>query len=316
MTIQEVLKIKAQSRINDLASRAISRAAGSGTLRGAMSGAILEDGKILSAKCPRLEQARFNGVEATTSEDAGVIFAAGFGHEEYLKSMFSGAGVALTDCKGQEPVPVSHFHATPTPSTPFVLREIGTVSEVHGIPWRGTPDFMYWDGTKWNGIEAKCQVSNYGVAKAVRAGWPQRKHILQCANYMSVMGLTEWMLIVGHYFIAQADNERFMPEIRCYQVTLTTVEGVERFAVENEVGEKQVLDFDRASVLSYLKLLLDSDAKKVLAPRPHWKELFPKMKGYDECNYCSAQMSNECNRADVGKLDYAGWMARLAQKQK
>jgi hypothetical protein len=313
--IADILAIKAQSRVNDLASRAISRAAGSGTLRGAMSGAILADGKILSAKCPRLEQARFNGVEATTSEDAGIIFAAGFGHEEYLKSMFSGAGIELKDVKGEPPVAATFFHSAPSPS-PIVYREIGVSSEVHGVPWRGTPDFMYWDGTTWHGIEAKSQVSNYGVVKSIRSGWPQRKHILQCANYMSVMGLSEWMLIVGHYFFAQADNDKFAPDIRCYRVFLTTQDGVERFAVENQLGETIVLDFDRASVLSYLKLLLDSDAAKKLAPRPTWTELFPNMKGYDECNYCSAQMSNECNRADVGKLDYAGWMERLKQKTK
>jgi hypothetical protein len=314
MKLATIAELRQKMRQNNIDQRIIARAAGVGTLRGAMSGAVLPDGTVLSAKCPRLEQARFRGIEATTPPELDVLFSAGFGHEEYLKSFFGGAGFDVIDVKGQEPVPVTFFHTTVSPPSPHVLREVATISEVHGVSWRGTPDFMVWDGVKWHGVEAKSQVSNWGTIKSIRAGWPQRKHILQCANYMSVMGFDEWLLAVGHYFIAEADGEKYKPEVRWYRVYLTMVDGHERFAAENEAGESIILDFDRVSVLSYLKLLLESESKNVLAPRPKWKELFPSMKGYDECNYCP--MSNECNRADVGKLGYADWLERLKQKTK
>jgi hypothetical protein len=185
---------------------------------------------------------------------------------------------------------------------------------VHGNAWQGTPDFLYWDGSRWHGIEAKAQVTNYGVAKAIKAGWPQRKHILQCSNYMTIFVTEDWLLCIGHNFIAVNDGEKIMPAVRWFRVFIDAASG--NHAVENEQGEIFVLDYTSKDVLSYQKLLLESEAAGKLAPRPKWKELFPNMKGYDECNYCSANMSNECNRADVGKLDYAGWLERLKHKTK
>ena len=310
MKINEVKSIFATARENNVAKRAAKSADGVGCLRGAMSGALQADGVLLAAKCPRLDQARFRGYEATTEEGAEAMFAAGFGHEQYILQKFIGAGVETVDCSGRPPKEPRDCK----PGNPLCLREQALRSTVHGNAWQGTPDFLYFDGAKWHGIEAKAQVTNYGVAKAIKAGWPQRKHILQCSNYMTILGLDEWLLCIGHNFIAVNDGEKIMPAVRWFRVFIDAASG--NHAVENEQGEIFVLDYNGAAVLSYQKLLLESEAAGKLAPRPKWKELFPNMKGYDECNYCSANMSNECNRADVGKLDYAGWLERLKHKTK
>ncbi len=315
MKIAEVKSIFATARENNITKRAAKSQDGIGCLRGAMSGAVSPDGVILAAKCPRLDQARFRGFEATTEEGAEAMFAAGFGHEVHILQKFAGAGVSVTDRSGFPAVELVELtQEASTISEPLVLREQAVRSTVHGNAWQGTPDFMYIAHGKIHGIEAKAQVTNFGVAKAIRAGWPQRKHVLQCSNYMTIFGVDEWLLCIGHNFIAQVDGDKIMPSVRWFRVFIDAASG--NHAVENEQGEIFVLDYNGAAVLSYQKLLLESEAAGKLAPRPKWKELFPNMKGYDECNYCSANMSNECNRADVGKLDYAGWLERLKHKTK
>ncbi len=322
MKISEVKSIFATARSNNVTKRAAKSVDGVGCLRGAMAGAVQDDGVMIAAKCPRLDQARFRGYEATTEEGAEVMFAAGFGHEQYILQKFIGASVVTLDQSGKPAVQlvalkadisVAFGYPVVKDGTAVCLREQAIRSAVHGNPWQGTPDFLYYDGSRWHGIEAKAQVTNFGVAKAIRAGWPQRKHVLQCSNYMAIMGMEEWLLCIGHNFIAQADGDKIMPTVRWFRIFISA-NG--RHAVENEQGETFVLDYDSAAVLSYQKLLLESEAAGKLAPRPKWKELFPNMKGYDECNYCSANMSNECNRADVGKLDYPGWLERLKHKTK
>jgi hypothetical protein len=314
--ISEVKSIFATARANNITKRLAKSAGGVGCLRGAMAGAAPDGGAMIAAKCPRLDQARFRGYEATTEEGAEAMFAAGFGHEVHILQKFAGAGLAVVDRSGFPAVDLEALKIeAATITEPLVLREQGVRSTVHGNPWQGTPDFMYIDAAGTiHGIEAKAQVTNFGVAKAIRAGWPQRKHVLQCSNYMAIMGLDEWLLCIGHNFIAQVDGDKIMPSVRWFRVFIDAATG--NHAVENETGEVFVLDYTGAAVLSYQKLLLESEAAGKLAPRPKWKELFPNMKGYDECNYCSADMSNECNRADVGKLDYAGWLERLKHKTK
>jgi hypothetical protein len=307
--IQDVKRIAEANRAASLAKRVQKRADGVGILRGAMSGALLADGKILAAKCPRLDQARYRGVEATSSEDSEVVFAGGFGHENFLSSLFEGGGFEIQDCAKRAPIQVGGW---PGGTVPLVLKEQGHTATVAGSLWQGTPDFMIRDANGiWHGLEAKAQMSNYGVHKSITAGWPQRKHILQCANYMTIFGLDEWLLAVGHYFYAQIDGEKYAPAVRWFRVYRHESGN---FAVENEDGSEELLDFGPAATLSYLKLILESEAKNVLATRPKWKELFPGLKAYDECNYCP--MSNECNRADNGKLSYADWLERLKNKEK
>lgn len=319
MKIAEVKSIFATARENNNAKRQAKAKDGIGCLRGAMSGAITPDGVIIAAKCPRLDQGRMHGVEAETEESAHAMFAAGFGHEVHILQKFEGAGVVVKDQSGKGAITLdvlkTQAEASGLRHSPLVLREQAVRSTVHGNPWQGTPDFMYIDASgQLHGIEAKAEVTNYGIAKSIRAGWPKRKHVLQCSNYMAAMGVDEWLLCLGHNFIAEADGEKIMPQVRWFRVFIDTVTG--RHAMENETGEIFTLDYTSKDVLAYQKLLLESEAAGKLAPRPKWKELFPNMKGYDECNYCSANMSNECNRADVGKLDYAGWLERLKHKTK
>jgi hypothetical protein len=319
--VKEIVAAAASTRTVD---RAAGTAKGVGTLRGAMSGVHYPAGSggqppaVLSSKCVRLDQARFAGVEPKSTEDASVSFAGGFGHENYLAELFAKGGYTNVPATSEaNPIDLLYTRLDLWQAQPIVLKEQGIKAMVHGMPWQGTPDFLLREPVgSLHGVEAKSLQSNWTVAKVHRAGWPPRKHVLQCANYASILGFDEWLLAVGHYFYAAVDGEKFEPRVVWFRIFTEGLDEAAPFKVERDDGEVQTLDFCRRDVLAYQKLILDSETRGVLAPRPKWKELFPGMKSYEECNYCSGNMLSECNRYDVGKLTRAEWMDRLSKKEK
>lgn len=329
MKISRAKEIVAAASATRVTARSAGTARGVGTLRGAMSGVLYPTGSggqapaVLSSKCPRIDQARFAGVEPAQGESDGVSFAGGFGHENYLAELFQKAGYEnippSPEARDFLDVAIQMSAASIHGPRYHVMKEQGLKVTVHGHAWQGTPDFLLSERDEagqgsLHGLEAKSLQSNWTVAKSLRAGWPPRKHILQCANYMSILGVEDWLLCVGHYFYALVDGEKFEPQVSWYRIFGGQTDPTEFLSVEREDGTIFQLDFCRRDVLAYQKLLLDSEAAGKLAPRPKWRELFPGMKAYEECNYCPAQMLNECNRYDVGKLTRAEWLERMKTK--
>jgi hypothetical protein len=255
---------------------------GIGVYRGAMGGAITDEG-IFSAKCPRLDQARLLGMEIACTADERVMFSAGFGHELYMESQFKAAGL------------------------PYV-REQSVQRVINGRKWTGTPDFQILVDGEWLGVEAKSLVSNFSVHKQMSHDWPYMRHILQCAHYMTALERTKWLICIGHYFYAMADGQQYPPSIRWFEVEFID----EHLTVTGENGQKTTLDINPDKVINYLKLLTNSNDSKSLAPRPLEREV--GMRTYNRCSYCP--MESACNSADKGKTDFETWMNKLGTTKK
>jgi hypothetical protein len=278
--INAILELAHENKMQDRKKKAIAT---TGTLRGAMAGALTPDG-LYSAKCPRLDQARFVGNESTSTQAESIMFSAGFGHELFLEQTFKDSKIEF-------------------------IREIPVSSTVEGVPWTGTPDFQIKVGEEWVGVEAKSFVSNFSVHKQISNGWPPMRHILQVLHYMTVLKRDRWLICVGHYFYAIADGEEHPPSIRWFEVTLNE-DGTH--TVENEKGDKTVVAIRRDDVLSYLKLIIKHSSEGTLAPRPVEKEI--SARPYNRCRYC--KMESQCNAYDAGKSTMEKWTDKLTKGPK
>lgn len=284
--LKSLRKSLALGHQNQTDERANKTKATKGTLRGAMAGVILPGGEILSSKCIRLDIARVLGAEKETSQDDRVVFASGYGHENFLESEFKAAGLPYR-------------------------REPDTQLETtfEGMKWTGTPDFEIQLDGEWIGVEAKALVSPYSVYKQRTADWPFRKHLLQSAHYMTVFERDKWIISIGHYFYAEANKEKIKPQVRYYLLQAPLTEDG-TFSVLNEQGVTLQLNFCRSDVKNYLRTISRSVNMKSLPQRPKWME-YGGIRSYDECNYCP--MKSSCNAFDTAQLTFDEWLQKLAK---
>lgn len=267
-----------------------------GIFRGAMAGAITDAG-ILSAKCPRLDQARLLGVESQPSAQTRIMFSAGFGHEIYLETQFQLAG---------------RFEAYLKEKGLLYKREVGCDGQVDGQTWHGTPDFeiSFDGGVTYLGVEAKSLVSNFSAFKHVTNEMPQMKHVLQAAGYMTRLNRDVWMIAVGHYFYANVNGDNFPPDVKWYVVDRNTGNG--RFQVSNEEGRTIEIDATPEQITNYLRHLETNNKGQTLSERPIEKEIAGN--AYDRCNYC--EMQSYCNLYDTEQLSFENWLKALPNAKK
>lgn len=289
---QEVMRVANEQQNLERSIRAIETI---GVFRGAMAGAITDNG-IFSAKCPRLDQARLLGVESQPSAKTRIMFSAGFGHEVYLEDQFKLAGRFESYLKGNG---ILH------------RREIGVETLIGNQTWHGTPDFevSFDKGDTWIGVEAKSLVSNFSAFKHVTNEMPQMRHVLQAAGYMERLYRNTWMIAIGHYFYANVNGDNFPPDVVWYVVE-KDVDG--RFSVSNSKGKTLQLDFTGEQVTAYLKHIQKMNESKTLSPRPIEKEIVGN--SYDRCNYCP--MQNSCNLYDTDQLSFENWLLALPKSEK
>lgn len=267
--------------------RSLKASETSGVLRGAMAGAIVK-GEVWASKCGRLDQARLLGVERTVTFDERVMFSAGFGHELFLEGKLK-----LSCSEFVREVPVK-----------ATLKLNG-----RDVEWHGTPDFQIKVDGEWIGVEAKSLVSNFSVSKQIDNDSPFRRHILQSAHYMTVLGRKEWLIVIGHYFYAQVGKVKMDPSVRLYELRIE--DGL--FVCYSEDGKTIETGFGPENVMAYLEEIAKNTDEKKLMPIPKWFE-FGGARGYDECGYCPAQ--NICSAYDSGKIDFASWLERLPKTKK
>jgi len=256
-----------------------SNAASIGLVRGGSSGALTSDGKSFSTQCARKHQARLMGRGAAPSTADREAFAAGFGHELRLEKVLGDGG--------------AKFEVEPD------------YQVLDGdMLWSGRPDF---DVKELGGIEAKSLISQYSVYKAFENNWPQMKHVIQSAAYMTMLNRDTWLICIGNYFHANLwvgkQEKKFPPQRHWYAVG-KNASG--EFTVMNDKRETLTLPFKDEDIIRYYSQLQIDNTKKVLGARPHEEEL--KAKSYSRCDarYCS--MSGSCDAYDKGSVSFDEWM--------
>lgn len=250
-----------------------------GYFRGGSCGALTGEA-IYSAKCGRLDQARLAGIQKPITADERTMFSSGLGHEVRLEEVFKAAGLSFS----KEPEYV-------------IKKPWGT--------WSGRPDFEIEVDGELIGVEAKALVSNFSVDKHITANWPFMRHLLQAATYLHMLDRKQWLIAVGHYFYADVNKRKHSPGIRWFHLML---EG-NRFILTDGTRE-ELLPFKPEHVEAYYREMAAANADKRLMDRPAEFEM--GMNSYNRCNYCA--MKNECNLADLGKMDFETWLKKLGDK--
>jgi hypothetical protein len=254
-------------------------------LRGGSSGALTKDGRSYSTSCARKAQARLLGLGTPPSKDDIEAFAAGFGHELRIDKMLTQAGV--------------EFEREPDYQ----------ILMANGDEWSGRPDF---DSKELGGMEAKSLISPFSVYKAWEGNWPQMKHCVQSASYMTMLNRDTWLICVGNYFHVDLyignSKKKYPPQRRWFAVG----KDEDNFFIMNSDRDVKLLPFNQQDVLRYYeKLQLDNKSKK-LGVRPHEEEL--KAKTYSRCDARYCLMSGSCDAYDKGELSFDKWMQEYDNK--
>jgi PD-(D/E)XK nuclease superfamily len=253
-----------------------------GTLRAGSAGAVVGD-SYLYTQCGRLAQARLLGYQSEPTQEMRLMFNGGLTLEDYFETRLKAADIVYGK---EEPV---------------------QVELEPGIIVSGRPDFDIIlelpEGRRALGIEIKSLASPFSVIKQRKNDFPFMKHMLQAATYMTMLRRDEWAILIGHSFYVNQNGKKHDPQLKMYVLKFEN----DKFLVENEVGRRKELPFDKSHILAYYREVKEKTAGKVLMQRPTELEL--NVDTYNRCNYCP--MASACNEYEAGQLTFEQWLERV-----
>lgn len=253
-----------------------------GNLRGGSCGAYFNGMTV--GTCPRVTLLRKLGFQKGIDQTTDMIFEAGRANEEYLFRLFK-----------------------KSPDVLFVANDYPMIdNDTFDATWSGRTDFYVRrkDGTEFV-VESKCMVSQWPLFKLVKEDKPKLIAVLQLANYMNSLKMTEGYVIYSHYFIAEKGFKekrvRYTPKIYEWKVDISG----DTITYISESGVVTDTHIKLEHLKDYYDLIEQAEADKLLPDPPAWQAF----QSYDGCGYCD--FSKQCEEYDSGAIDYNEFMKEI-----